>query len=171
MPCNRHSSRIAVRRPTILSGKRSISVTVLVTMVVLSGLAGEKTSQDPVIGWMNGIAQQQLDQRAEKIRSIRTVDQAQARKQVVRAALLEDLGGLPDYHGPLHARVVDQIHNDNFTVEKVIYESLPGFYVTANLYRPNRPGRYPGVLMQAGHTQEGKPENQRLAANLAVRDL
>ena len=50
MPCNRHSSRIAVRRPTILSGKRSISVTVLVTMVVLSGLAGEKTSQDPVIG-------------------------------------------------------------------------------------------------------------------------
>jgi dienelactone hydrolase len=169
MPRNRHSARIVVRRPAILLGKRSISVTVLVTMLVLSGFAAEETSQDPLIGWMNGIAQQQLDQRAEKIRSIRTVDQAQARKQLVRAALLEDLGGLPDYHGPLHARVVDQIHNDNFTVEKVIYESLPGFYVTANLYRPNRPGRYPGVLMQAGHTQEGKPENQRLAANLAVK--
>ena len=169
MPCNRHSARIAVRRPAILLRKRSISVTVLVTMFVLSGFAAEETSQDPLIGWMNGIAQQQLDQRAEKIHAIRTVAQAQARKQLVRAALLEDLGGLPDYHGPLHARVVDQIHNDNFTVEKVIYESLPGFYVTANLYRPNRPGRYPGVLMQAGHTQEGKPENQRLAANLAVK--
>ncbi|HET6217726.1 MAG TPA: acetylxylan esterase, partial [Acidobacteriaceae bacterium] len=169
MPCNRYNSRIAVPRPAILSGKRSISVIVSVTIFILSGLAAEETSQDPVIGWMNGIAQQQLDQRAEKIRAIGTVAEAQARKQLVRAKLLEDLGGLPDYHGPLHARVVGQIHNDNFTVEKVIYESLPGFYITANLYRPNRPGRYPGVLLQAGHTQEGKPENQRLAANLALK--
>src|SRR5258707_8625544 len=48
-------------------------------------------------------------------------------------------------------------------------ESLQGFYVTANLYRPNQPGRFPGVLLQAGHTQEGKPEGQRLAANLALK--
>jgi len=52
--------------------------------------------------------------------------------------------------------------------EKVNFESLPGFYVTANLYRPNQAGRYPGVLLQAGHTQEGKPEGRRLAANLAL---
>ena len=54
-------------------------------------------------------------------------------------------------------------------IEKVIYESLPGYYVTANLYRPNQPGRYPGVLLQAGHTQEGKAEPQLLAANLALK--
>src|SRR5450432_1602115 len=27
----------------------------------------------------------------------------------------------------------------------------------------------PGILLQAGHTQEGKPEGQRLAANLALK--
>ena len=54
-------------------------------------------------------------------------------------------------------------------IEKVIFESLPGFFVTANLYRPNQPGRYPAVLLQSGHTQEGKPEPQRLAANLALK--
>src|SRR5262249_48754587 len=43
------------------------------------------------------------------------------------------------------------------------------YYVTANLYRPDRPGRYPGVLLQAGHTQEGKAEPQWLAANLALK--
>jgi cephalosporin-C deacetylase-like acetyl esterase len=64
---------------------------------------------------------------------------------------------------------VGEIHNDSYTVEKVIFESLPGFYVTADVYRPNAPGRYPAVLLQAGHTQEGKPENQRVAANLAMK--
>ncbi len=169
MRCNRHSSRIAVRRPTTLLGRRSIYITVLVTIFVMTGLAAEETSQNPLIGWMNGIAQQQLDQRGEKIRAIRTVAQAQARKQLVRATLLEDLGGLPDYHGPLHARITGVIRNDSYTIEKVIYESLPGFYITADVYRPNQPGRYPGVLLQSGHTQEGKPENQRLAANLAMK--
>ena len=62
-----------------------------------------------------------------------------------------------------------KIKNDSFTIEKVIYESLPGFYITADVYRPNQPGRYPAVLLQSGHTQEGKPENQRLAANLAMK--
>src|SRR5207245_8018337 len=58
---------------------------------------------------------------------------------------------------------------EGYTIEKVIFESLPGFFVTANLYRPNPPGRYPAVLLQSGHTQEGKPEPQRLAANLALK--
>jgi len=55
----------------------------------------------------------------------------------------------------------------------VVFESLPNFYVTADLYRPNQPGRYPLTLFQSGHTQEGKPEPQRAAAaaNLALKGL
>jgi len=102
---------------------------------------------------------------------IHTIAQAEQRKQTVRTRLLEDLGGLPDYHGALNARVTGQLRNDSYTIEKVIYESLPGFYVTANVYRPNRPREISGVLLQSGHTQEGKPENQRLAANLAMKGL
>jgi cephalosporin-C deacetylase-like acetyl esterase len=79
------------------------------------------------------------------------------------------MGGLPDYKGPLNPRVTGRLQNESFTIEKVIYESLPGFFVTANLYRPNRAGRYPGILLQSGHVQEGKPEAQRVAANLAVK--
>jgi len=118
---------------------------------------------------MNTIAQQQLQQRAQTIRGIHTVDEAEKRKEFVRKQLLDDIGGLPDYQGPLNARITGQIHAESYTIEKVIYESLPGFFVTANLYRPNAPGRYPAVLLQSGHTQEGKPENQRVAANLALK--
>jgi hypothetical protein len=146
-----------------------MAVIVSVTFLLLGALPAQEAGDAPLLVWMNGIAQGQLQQRNDSILAIATLDQAQKRKRLVRAKLLEDLGGLPDYHGPLHARIIGRIHNDSYTVEKVIYESLPGFYITANVYRPNRPGRYPGVLLQAGHTQEGKPENQRVAANLALK--
>ena len=169
MPCTRSNSRIPFRRPPGCPAKRSMAVIVSATFLLLGALPAQESGEAPLLVWMDGIAQGQLQKRTDSILSIATLEQAQERKRLVRAKLLEDLGGLPDYHGPLHARIVGRIHNDSYTVEKVIYESLPGFYITANVYRPNRPGRYPGVLLQAGHTQEGKPENQRVAANLALK--
>jgi dienelactone hydrolase len=125
--------------------------------------------QDTFMDWMSTIAQRDLQQRAQTIGAIHTRTQAEERKQFVRQQLLNDLGGLPEDNGPLNAKVTGEIHTDSFTIEKVIYESLPGFYVTADVFRPNQPGRYPAVLLQAGHTQEGKVENQRIAANLAQK--
>jgi len=118
---------------------------------------------------MDQIAQQQLQGREAVVARIHTVADAERRKQSVRETLLSLIGGLPDYTGPLNPSIRGRIQTAKYTIEKVIFESLPGFFVTANLYRPNRPGRYPGVLLQAGHTQEGKPEGQRLAANLALQ--
>jgi cephalosporin-C deacetylase-like acetyl esterase len=142
---------------------------VSLAFLALSSLPAQEAQQDSTLRWMNEIAQRELQQRGETIRQVHTVAEAEHRKQEVRTKLMADLGGLPDYSGPLNSRITGQIRNDSYTIEKVIYESLPGFYITANLYRPNRPGRYPAVLLQAGHTQEGKPENQRLAANLAMK--
>ncbi len=136
-------------------------------------LTAQQTSPDPLLRWMDQIAQQQLQQRESEIAGVHTVADAERRKQWVRRTFLSLLGGLPDYNGPLNPRITGRIEAGNYTIEKVIFESLPGFYVTANVYRPSSPlnqaGRYPGVLLQAGHTQEGKPEGQRLAANLALK--
>src|SRR6187402_2270443 len=128
-----------------------------------------QTPADPFLEWMDRIAQKQLDQRQEAMTKIRTADDAEARKAVVRKKLLDSMGGLPVWNGPLNARVTGQLRSETHTIEKVIFESLPGFYVTGNLYRPNAPGRYPALLVPAGHTQEGKPEAQILAANLAAK--
>jgi cephalosporin-C deacetylase-like acetyl esterase len=132
-------------------------------------LSSQETAPDPLLRWMDQIAQQQLERREKAIAEIRTVADAERRKQTVRETFLSLIGGLPDYSGPLNPRITGSIQSEKYTIEKVIFESLPGFYVTANLYRPSQPGRYPGVLLQAGHTQEGKPEGQRLAANLALK--
>src|SRR4029079_4863547 len=107
----------------------------------------------------------------EALAEIRSAADAERRKKSVRQTLLEILGGLPDYNGPLNPKITGRLVTESYTIEKVIFESLPGFFVTANLYRPNPPGRYPAVLLQSGHTQEGQPEPQRGAANLALKDF
>jgi hypothetical protein len=136
-------------------------------LIPCSLLAQEHDIKDPLLRWMNNIAQDQLQARQRLIDQIHTVAEAEQRKQVVHEKLLEILGGLPDYHGPLDARVTGEIKADGYTIEKVLFQSLPHFYVTGDLYRPSKPGRYPAILYQSGHTQEGKPEPQRAAANLA----
>jgi cephalosporin-C deacetylase-like acetyl esterase len=118
---------------------------------------------------MDRIAQQQLSEREATIARIRTVGEAKARQAWVRAKILELLGGLPDYNGPLNARVTGRIERSHYSIEKVIFESLPEFYVTADLYRPKEGGKHPGVLMPMGHWEQGKLAAQPMAANLAMK--
>lgn len=129
----------------------------------------QQPSQDPFLAWLDRIAQQQLKRREQAIAEIRTVGDADKRKQYVRAKILELIGGLPDYDGPLNARVTGRINGDATLIEKVIFESLPGLFITANLYKPNRPGRHPAILFPLGHWDEGKVAVQLLAANLAAK--
>jgi cephalosporin-C deacetylase-like acetyl esterase len=119
---------------------------------------------------MDRIAQQYIQQREETIAQIHSRAEADRRKQLIRENILQSIGGLPDYNGPLNARLTGRIPAEGYTIEKVLFESLPKFLVTANVYRPNEPGRYPAVLVQSGHSAgAGKPEPQRLAANLALK--
>ena len=49
----------------------------------------------------------------------------------LRQKLLQMIGGLPAVKTDLHARVTGRIQMDGFSVEKLIFQSLPGVYVTA----------------------------------------
>jgi len=145
-------------------------VATLPTMLLIPlSLFAQEAIRDPLLRWMNQSAQRQLQARQRVIDQIHTVEEAERRKQKVRETLLELLGGLPDYSGPLHPQMTGKIQAEGYTIEKVLFQSLPDFYVTADLYRPNNPGHYPAILFQSGHTQEGKPEPQRAAANLALK--
>ena len=117
---------------------------------------------------MNKIAQLQLQQRESAISEIRTVADAERRKKWVRETLLEIVGGLPDYRGPLNPRITGRIQAESYIIEKVIFESLPQYFITANLYRPRESGRYPAVLFPMGHHSMGKVAAERIAANLAL---
>src|SRR6185436_9025965 len=53
---------------------------------------------------------------------------------------------------PLNAVVHGRVERPEYTVDKVYFESAPGFFVTGNLYRPKAPrGKMPGVMFAHGH--------------------
>ncbi len=70
---------------------------------------------------------------------------------------------------PLNAKVTGKLERENFTVEKIIFESHPGFYVTAAMFIPkNLPKPAPAVIYCSGHTELGFRSDvyQRVMINL-----
>jgi cephalosporin-C deacetylase-like acetyl esterase len=52
---------------------------------------------------------------------------------------------------PLRARITGQFERERYRLEKIVFESMPGLYVTGNLYVPKEAGRKPAVLYLCGH--------------------
>ena len=88
---------------------------------------------------------------------------------------IDAIGGFPE-RTPLNAKITGRIQDPEFTIEKVLFESQPGLYVTANLYLPNE-AKYPkpwnGVVVVCGHSHNGKGyENyQRVTALHALNGI
>ncbi len=60
---------------------------------------------------------------------------------------------------PLNPVVYAGVEREDYVVEKVFFESAPGFFVTGNLYRPKNGSqgrRLPGVLCPHGHWSDGR---------------
>jgi dienelactone hydrolase len=58
---------------------------------------------------------------------------------------------------PLNAVIHGRVDREDYTVDRVYFESLPGFYVTGSLYRPKgASGKRPGVLCPHGHWSNGR---------------
>lgn len=71
-----------------------------------------------------------------------------AKVQALQAALKID----PAPGKLLASRVVKEISGDGFVVKNVLYESRPGWWVSANLYCPAKPAaKSPGILLSHSH--------------------
>ena len=61
---------------------------------------------------------------------------------------------------PLNAEIFGRIEREDYSVEKVYFEPLPGFFTTGNLYRPlGKQGPFPGIVSPHGHWGRGRLEN------------
>jgi len=121
--------------------------------------------------YLNNIGFRMLGERKRRVEHLATIEDVNKRRSYVREQMLKDLGGFPD-RTPLNARVVGVLERPGYRIEKVIFESQPHFYVTANLYLP-KTGHppYPAILYPLGHERGGKtnPTWQQMLGSLATK--
>lgn len=91
---------------------------------------------------------------ARCLNDIQTVGDWEKQRAELRRQLLEMLGLDPlPARTPLRARITGQLERDAYRVEKVIFQSFPGLYVTGNLYVPkNSEKAQPTILYLCGHS-------------------
>lgn len=97
-------------------------------------------------------------ERANLQRLNRLQSKADAEAYVVaaRKSIAESFGPFPE-KTPLKPVITGVVDRDNYTIEKVIFESRPKFLVTANLYIPKGiKSPRPGVVGSCGHSSNGK---------------
>lgn len=85
----------------------------------------------------------------------------EGRKAFLRNQILVAAGLSPmPAKTPLHAQIFGKLAGAGYTVEKVLIETLPGFYLGGNLYRPrNGQTKHPGILNPQGHWPYGRLQN------------
>jgi len=93
----------------------------------------------------------------ERERKLDSISDFEKYRQTIKKRFLEAIGGLPNKKSPLKSQCTRRIDRGSYTIEKIIFQSLPDFHVTAALYVPgNLAGPSPAVLFVCGHSDNGK---------------
>ena len=88
--------------------------------------------------------------------ALKTKADAEAYVRSVQERIQKSFGPWPK-KTPLKPRITGVVERDTYKIEKVIFESRPGFLVTGNLYVPKgRKFPLPGVVGTCGHSSNGK---------------
>jgi dienelactone hydrolase len=103
---------------------------------------------------------------ARCLNEIRTLDDWKRERTEPRRQLLEMLGldPLPE-RTPLRARITGRLERQAYRIEKLVFQSSPGLYVTGNFYLPKDSAKpRPTILYLCGHSPH------RLGAKFQYQD-
>ena len=109
-------------------------------------------------------------QEAEKA-ELTSIAAFEEHRKRVRDHFMRAIGGLPEERTPLNVECTGALDRGAFTIEKLIYESQPEFFVTAALYVPKGiASPQPAVVFVHGHSDLGKsyPTYQAVCVDLAA---
>jgi hypothetical protein len=150
-----------------VDGRGSITACVSFALA-LAGLAGSAAAQVPAHDARNVELSDTKTHMASP--EFRTVEDWEKRKAFLREQILTSTGLSPmPARTPLNAQVFGLVREKDYTIEKVLIETMPGFYLAGNLYRPLGGGsKHPGILNPQGHWQYGRLEHQPLYSGPAL---
>ena len=106
--------------------------------------------------------------------AITTRAQLEARQRFIRDHFIASIGGLPSSETPLNPKSFGEVRGNGFRIEKILFQSRPNVYVTANVYIPdNLKDRTGAVLFVCGHARDAKtsPQYQIVCQHFALAGL
>jgi cephalosporin-C deacetylase-like acetyl esterase len=104
---------------------------------------------------MRDVHQQYADRLDDLSKAVQSKKAMLQYRDELRKRYKNILGDFPAKEA-LNAKVLKVSQEKGFRVEKIIFESLPKRYVTANLYLPDGNGPFPASLELCGHGMGGK---------------
>ena len=137
-----------------------------------SGLGDFRNIRNMLPAHVHQLAFALLAERERQMARLSSPQGVAERKAYIRQRMLQALGGELPARTQLNARTVGVLERDDYKIEKVIFESQPRFYVTANLYLPKRAGGpFPGILFPLGHEAGAKAHGtwQQMLGSLAKK--
>ncbi len=109
-------------------------------------------SPNSLYRFLSAEANKMLESRTGEIARIETKDEFFRRQSDVKQRIWSLIGPFPG-KTPLNARITGTVKKNGYKVENLIYESLPGFYVTASLFIPDKISKpAPAILFLCGHS-------------------
>jgi cephalosporin-C deacetylase-like acetyl esterase len=111
--------------------------------------------------------------RDREIAKLKTKSEWMRRQALVKEKLMEIVGPFPE-KTPLNPKITGIMKRDGYRIEKVVYEAMPGYYVTGCLYVPEGvKGKIPAILNVIGHNQEAfrAPLYQVINYNLVKKGM
>ena len=87
-----------------------------------------------------------------------TLEEWRGQAEAVRRGLREAWGDFPAEPCPLEPRLLGTLERDGYRVEKVVFQTRPGVWMTANAYVPQAAGKRPAILAVHGHWRGAKQD-------------
>src|SRR3989475_6869855 len=138
--------------------------------VLPAPITGEAPSITPYLKYQTEMSWHQDEERRKDWAQIRTEEDLLRIQQKLEKELLAMVGGLPSQKTPLNPQITGKVPMNGFHIEKLIFESLPGVYVTALVYVPeNGTKTHPAILVPSGHSKNGKVHYQALCQRVVQR--
>jgi hypothetical protein len=137
---------------------------------VLTPAAAEGPQATRYLLYQTALAWNEDELRRDRWSKVRNEDDLLRLREELRESLLQMIGGLPTEKTDLHATITGTVSANGFHIDKLLYQSLPGFYVTALVYVPENGDKvHPAILVPAGHAPNGKDHYAALCQRLVLR--
>ena len=121
-------------------------------LIVLEHVANSVTPPQMLANYYGELETKNYIERHEKFNQINTIKDYNLYRDQLKKQFSDCFGEFP-VKSPLDIKLYDRIQEPDYLIEKITFQSRPGYVVSANVYVPSAKWRppYPGVISLIGH--------------------